>query len=35
MAVGMNYYTDETPEETRPQDLNEYLYGNKGLADAD
>ncbi|WP_184854754.1 2OG-Fe(II) oxygenase [Streptosporangium becharense] len=27
MAVGMNYYTDECPETTRPQDLNEYLYG--------
>jgi hypothetical protein len=34
MAVGMNYYTDETPEETRPQDLNEYLYGNRDVADA-
>lgn len=28
LAVGMNYYTDDTPEQTRPQDLNEYLYGN-------
>ncbi|GAA2988031.1 2OG-Fe(II) oxygenase [Streptosporangium longisporum] len=27
MAIGMNYYTDDCPEETRPQDLNEYLYG--------
>ncbi|WP_084597758.1 2OG-Fe(II) oxygenase [Micromonospora chokoriensis] len=27
VAVGMNYYTDECPESTRPQDLNEYLYG--------
>ncbi len=27
VAVGMNYYTDECPEETRPQDLNDYLYG--------
>jgi 2OG-Fe(II) oxygenase superfamily len=27
VAVGMNYYTDDCPEETRPEDLNEYLYG--------
>ncbi|HTF09519.1 MAG TPA: 2OG-Fe(II) oxygenase [Asanoa sp.] len=27
VAVGMNYYTDACPEETRPEDLNEYLYG--------
>jgi hypothetical protein len=30
IAVGMNYYTGDTPEETRPQDLNEYLYGQQG-----
>jgi hypothetical protein len=27
VAVGMNYYTDDCPEETRPEDLNDYLYG--------
>jgi hypothetical protein len=27
VAVGMNYYTDDCPEETRPEDLNNYLYG--------
>jgi hypothetical protein len=27
VAVGMNYYTDDCPEETRPPDLNNYLYG--------
>lgn len=27
VAVGMNYYTDDCPEETRPDDLNDYLYG--------
>ncbi len=27
VAVGMNYYTDDCPEETRPADLNDYLYG--------
>lgn len=27
VAVAMNYYTDAVPEETRPADLNEYLYG--------
>jgi 2OG-Fe(II) oxygenase superfamily len=27
IAVGMNYYTDDCPEETRPPDLNDYLYG--------
>lgn len=27
VAVAMNYYTDDVPEETRPADLNEYLYG--------
>ena len=27
VAVAMNYYTDDCPEETRPTDLNEYLYG--------
>lgn len=35
VAVGMNYYTDDTPEETRPQDLNEYLYGQQGVTAAD
>jgi hypothetical protein len=29
LAVGMNYYTDDCPEETRPQDLNDYLYGQQ------
>ncbi|HEY7598075.1 MAG TPA: 2OG-Fe(II) oxygenase [Actinophytocola sp.] len=29
VAVAMNYYTDEVPEETRPADLNEYLYGSQ------
>jgi hypothetical protein len=28
VAVGMNYYTDDCPEETRPEDLNHYLYGH-------
>jgi hypothetical protein len=32
VAVGMNYYTDDCPEETRPQDLNDYLYGVEGVA---
>jgi hypothetical protein len=32
VAVGMNYYTDDCPEETRPEDLNEYLYGAARLA---
>jgi hypothetical protein len=32
VAVGMNYYTDDCPEETRPQDLNEYLYGSQHTA---
>jgi hypothetical protein len=27
VAVAMNYYTQATPESTRPPDLNEYLYG--------
>ena len=27
----MNYYTDDCPEETRPQDLNEYLYGRQHI----
>lgn len=27
VAVAMNYYTDSVPESTRPDDLNEYLYG--------
>ena len=31
VAVGMNYYTDECPEATRPQDLNDYLYGAQQL----
>jgi hypothetical protein len=31
IALGMNYYTDDCPEETRPQDLNDYLYGAEGL----
>jgi len=31
VAVGMNYYTDDCPEETRPEDLNEYLYGSTGV----
>lgn len=31
IAIGMNYYTDECPEQTRPQDLNEYLYGKAGF----
>jgi hypothetical protein len=30
VAVGMNYYTDECPEKTRPSDLNDYLYGAHG-----
>jgi hypothetical protein len=29
VAVAMNYYTDDVPEETRPADLNEYLYGKE------
>lgn len=29
VVVGMNYYTDDCPEETRPQDLNDYLYGHQ------
>lgn len=32
VAVGMNYYTDACPEKTRPEDLNEYLYGKNGAA---
>jgi len=36
IAVGMNYYTDDTPEETRPEDLNGYLYGmQQGATTAD
>lgn len=35
LAVGMNYYTDDTPEQTRPQDLNDYLYGNHTAAAED
>ena len=31
VAVGMNYYTDECPEATCPQDLNDYLYGAQQL----
>jgi len=31
VAVGMNYYTDECPEATRPRDLNDYLYGAQQL----
>jgi hypothetical protein len=31
VAVGMNYYTDDCPEETRPQDLNDYLYGRQHI----
>ncbi|HEV2778602.1 MAG TPA: 2OG-Fe(II) oxygenase [Actinophytocola sp.] len=27
VAVAMNFYTDDVPETTRPEDLNEYLYG--------
>lgn len=29
VAIGMNYYTDDCPEETRPEDLNDYLYGSE------
>jgi hypothetical protein len=29
VAVAMNYYTQATPESTRPPDLNEYLYGSQ------
>lgn len=28
VAVAMNFYTDECPEESRPSDLNDYLYGS-------
>lgn len=28
VAVGMNYYTDDCPEKTRPDDLDDYLYGS-------
>jgi len=31
VAIGMNYYTDDCPEETRPEDLNDYLYGARGI----
>jgi hypothetical protein len=27
VAVAMNYYTGSVPESTRPDDLNDYLYG--------
>jgi len=27
VAVAMNYYTESVPESTRPDDLNDYLYG--------
>jgi len=27
----MNYDTDECPESTRPQDLNDYLYGAQNV----
>jgi hypothetical protein len=27
VAAAMNYYTDDVPESTRPDDLDEYLYG--------
>lgn len=27
VAAAMNYYTASVPESTRPEDLNEYLYG--------
>lgn len=32
VAVAMNFYTDDCPEETRPPDLNEYLYGSARVA---
>ena len=31
VSVGMNYYTDECSEATRPRDLNDYLYGAQQL----
>ncbi|WP_405581817.1 2OG-Fe(II) oxygenase [Streptomyces sp. NBC_01092] len=28
IVVAMNYYTEECPESTRPEDLDDYLYGS-------
>ncbi len=27
VVVAMNYYTEDVPESTRPEDLDDYLYG--------